>query len=57
MKMRSTNQLFLSFFDEVPDPSKEIKLKHPKQLLKLLNLTRECIAKTSCCDDNIIKLL
>ncbi|CAD8165624.1 unnamed protein product [Paramecium pentaurelia] len=57
MKMRSTNEQFLSFFDDVPDPSKEIKLKHPKQLLKLLNLTRECIAKTSCCDDNIIKLL
>ena len=41
--MKTNNPLFLQFFDDVKDVTKEIKLKHPKDLIKLLDITRECI--------------
>lgn len=36
---------FLAFFEDVKDPTKELKLKHPKELIKLLEATRIFIAQ------------
>ena len=43
MKMKTTDQIFLRFFDHVKNPKKEIKLKTPKQLQKLLDLTKRLL--------------
>jgi inositol hexakisphosphate/diphosphoinositol-pentakisphosphate kinase len=43
MKMKTNFPGFLTFFDDQKDPSKELKLKHPKDLIKLLEATRSFI--------------
>ena len=45
MKMRTDFIGFLTFFDDLKDSTKELKLKHPKELTKLLEVTRQFITE------------
>ncbi|CDW83263.1 inositol hexakisphosphate and diphosphoinositol-pentakisphosphate kinase 1 [Stylonychia lemnae] len=43
MKMRTKDVCFLKFFDNRPNQKKEVKLKNPRELLKLLEMTKRLV--------------
>ncbi len=55
LKLKTNYSGFIMFFEDQKDPTMEIKIKHPKQLQKLLETTYECISKTQ--DKNVLSKL
>jgi len=45
MKMKTSEQIFLRFFMN-KDPKKEVKLKTPRELSKVLEVTKKLLRKT-----------
>ena len=43
MKMKTSNPIFLKFFANAKNPKKEVKLKTPAQLQKLLDITKKLL--------------